>query len=135
MRRSSLYIRTVSNEKYRFGGNVAYSVVNFALIFSDVLLIRVLDVQIRSFVDKRGGVSAGELRARANFLPRDILVSYRAAVHFAQQFRFDSRRIHYARRRGAFNFCRVWKTCALRTDTLKHSKCNFNCGDRAFEIC
>lgn len=89
-------VRTVCNEKYRFGGNVSDSIVNFALIFSDVFLIRVFDVEIRSFVDKRGRISTRELRVGANFLPCDILVSYGAAIHFAEQFRFDSRRIHYS---------------------------------------
>ena len=53
---------TVCDEKNRFRGDVADSIVNFALIFSNIFLIRVLDVQIRSFVDERGGISAGEFR-------------------------------------------------------------------------
>lgn len=102
---------TVCDEKNRFRGDVADSIVNFALIFSNIFLIRVLDVQIRSFVDERGGISAGEFRVWANFLPRDIFVSYGTTVHFAEQFRFDSRRIYYSRSWGAFNLRWIWKIC------------------------
>lgn len=55
----STRVRTVCDEEDRIGGNIANSVVNFALILSDVFLIRVFDVQIGSFVDKRDGISAG----------------------------------------------------------------------------
>lgn len=53
---------TICDEKNRFRSDIADSIVNFALIFSNIFLIRVLDVQIRSFVDERGGISAREFR-------------------------------------------------------------------------